>query len=258
MRIDIDALLAGSFVRHGEHFESIDSTQIRARALADQSDLPLPALVVADLQTAGRGRGSNRWWTGAGSLAFSLLIDPQQFGLPRQAMPRLSLAVGVAVIDAVAPWLAEHPLGLHWPNDVFVGAGKLAGILVEVLPDGRHIIGIGLNSNNSVAEAPPELRASIATLLDLTGRNVDHTELLLALMENLEAVLSHLAGSTDLLGDRFDLLCLHRGEMLTVYQGEQSICGRCAGIAPDGALLLETPAGPRAIYSGTLKQKGDW
>ena len=59
-----------------------------------------------------------------GSLAFSLLIDPQQFGLPRQAMPRLSLAVGVAVIDAVAPRLAEHPLGLHWPNDVFVGAAS--------------------------------------------------------------------------------------------------------------------------------------
>jgi BirA family transcriptional regulator, biotin operon repressor / biotin---[acetyl-CoA-carboxylase] ligase len=258
MGIDIDALLAGSFVRHGEHFEAIDSTQIRARALADRSDIPLPALVAADLQTAGRGRGSNRWWTGAGSLAFSLLIDPRQFGLPRQAMPRLSLAVGVAVIDAVAPWLAEHPLGLHWPNDVFVGAGKLAGILVEVLPDGRHIIGIGLNSNNSVAEAPPEMRASIATLLDLTGRSVDHTELLLALMENLEAVLSHLAGSTDLLGERFDLLCRQRGEVLTVYQGEESITGRCAGIAPDGALVLETPTGSRAIYSGTLKQKGDW
>jgi BirA family transcriptional regulator, biotin operon repressor / biotin---[acetyl-CoA-carboxylase] ligase len=256
--IDIDTLLAGSFVRHVEHYDSVDSTQIRARALADRSETLLPALVVADLQTAGRGRGSNRWWTGAGSLAFSLLIDPQQFGLPRQAVPRLSLAVGVAVIDAVAPWLAEHPLGLHWPNDVFVGSGKLAGILVEVLPDSRHIIGIGLNSNNSVAEAPPELRASIATLLDLTGRNVDHTELLLALMENLEAALSHLAGNTEMLGERFDLLCRQRGEILTVYQGEQSIAGRCAGIAPDGALLLETPAGQRAIYSGTLKQKGDW
>ena len=148
--------------------------------------------------------------------------------------------------------------GCTGPTTCLSGAGKLAGILVEVLPDGRHIIGIGLNSNNSVAEAPPELRASIATLLDLTGRNVDHTELLLALMENLEAALSHLAGPTELLGERFDLLCRQRGEILTVYQGEQSITGRCAGIAPDGALLLETPAGPRAIYSGTLKQKGDW
>jgi len=214
--------------------------------------------VVADSQTAGRGRGSNRWWTGQGSLAFSLLIDPIAFGLPRQAMPMLSLAIGVAVIDAVAPRLVNHPLGLHWPNDVFVGAGKLAGILVEVLPDGRQIVGIGLNSNNSVADAPEVLRQSVATLRDLTGCEHDHTELLLTLMENLEAALMHVAGTDEQIGQRFDLLCRQRGEVLTVYQGEQTITGRCAGIAPDGALLLDTPECRRAIYSGTLKPKGDW
>ena len=213
---------------------------------------------MADLQTAGRGRGSNRWWTGPGSLAFSVLIDPQQFGLPRQPLPKLSLAVGVAVIDAVAPRLVDHPLGLHWPNDVYVGSGKLAGILVEILPDGRQIVGIGLNSNNSAAEAPPVFGESIATLADLTGHDHDHTLLLLALLENLEAALLHLGGSGELLGERFDLLCRQRGEGLTVYQGEQTITGHCAGIAPDGALLLETPDGRRAIYSGTLKQQGNW
>ena len=142
-------------------------------------------------------------------------------------MPVLSLAIGVAVIDAVAPRLVDHPLGLHWPNDVFVGAGKLAGILVEVLPDGRQIIGIGLNSNNSVADAPPILRQSIATLRDLTGCEHDHTELLLTLMENLEAVFMHFARAEELIGQRFDLLCRQRGEVLTVYQGEQTITGRC-------------------------------
>jgi BirA family biotin operon repressor/biotin-[acetyl-CoA-carboxylase] ligase len=256
--IDIERLLATSFLRHAEHHPTIDSTQSRARKLAELPENGLPALVVADSQTAGRGRGSNRWWTGQGSLAFSLLIDPIAFGLPRQAMPMLSLAIGVAVIDAVAPRLVNHPLGLHWPNDVFVGAGKLAGILVEVLPDGRQIVGIGLNSNNSVADAPEVLRQSVATLRDLTGCEHDHTELLLTLMENLEAALMHVAGTDEQIGQRFDLLCRQRGEVLTVYQGEQTITGRCAGIAPDGALLLDTPECRRAIYSGTLKPKGDW
>jgi BirA family biotin operon repressor/biotin-[acetyl-CoA-carboxylase] ligase len=256
--IDIQTLVAKTFLAHVEHHEVLDSTQTRARALAELATAKLPALVVADRQTAGRGRGSNRWWTGEGSLAFSLLVDPQQFGFPRRAVPRLSLAAGVAIIDAVAPRLSDHPLGLHWPNDVYVGRAKLAGILVEVLPDGRHIIGAGLNTNCSAADAPPQLRGSIATLFDLTGRLHDHTELLLAILENMEAAISQLGEPEETLGSRFDLLCRQRGEVLTVYQGEQSITGRCVGIAPDGALLLDTPSGRQAVVSGTLMQKGEW
>ncbi len=168
-------------------------------------------------------------------------------------MPRLSLAAGVAIIDAVAPRLADQPPGLHWPNDVYVGHGKLAGILVEVLPSGLHIIGVGLNSNNTAADAPPSLQNSVATLRDLTGRMHDHTDLLLAIMENLEAALTQLGEPLGTIGERFDLLCRQRGEVLTVYQGSQTITGRCAGIAPDGALLLETNTGRQAILTGTLK-----
>ncbi len=254
--IDVDRLLAETFLAHAECHTQLDSTQFRARALAEAGRVSAPALVVADRQTAGRGRGSNRWWTGEGSLAFSLLVDPQQFGFPPRVVPRLSLAAGVAVIDAIAPRLSGQTLGLHWPNDVNVGRGKLAGILVEVLPDGRHIIGVGLNSNNTAADAPREIRESIATLADLTGRAHDHTDLLVALVENLEATLVQLGEPVERLGERFDLLCLQRGEVLTVHQGEQKITGRCTGIAPDGALLLETPAGRQAVLSGTLKPEG--
>jgi BirA family transcriptional regulator, biotin operon repressor / biotin---[acetyl-CoA-carboxylase] ligase len=253
---DSHRLLSTTFVRHAEHHALLDSTQTRARALADEAaagKILLPALVVADAQTAGRGRASNRWWTGEGSLAFSLLIDPAQFGFERRMVPRLSLAAGVALVDALAPRLENLPLGLHWPNDVFVGDKKLAGILVEVLPSGYHIIGVGLNSNNTAVDAPPELRNSIATLRDLTGHAHDHIELLLAILENMEAALHQLGQPVETLGQRFDLLCLQRGETLTVFQGEQTVTGRCAGIAPDGALLLDTPAGRREIHSGTLR-----
>ena len=153
--IDIQTLLANTFLAHAEYHPVLDSTQTRARALAEEvaeGKVLSPALIVADRQTAGRGRAENRWWTGEGSLAFSLLVDPEQFGFPRRAVPRLSLAAGVAIIDALAPRLADRPPGLHWPNDVYVGSGKLAGILVEVLPGGWHIVGVGLNSNNTAAE----------------------------------------------------------------------------------------------------------
>jgi BirA family transcriptional regulator, biotin operon repressor / biotin---[acetyl-CoA-carboxylase] ligase len=256
--IDIQTLLTKTFVRHAEHHAVIDSTQTRARALADNTAAILPALIVADTQTAGRGRGSNRWWTGEGSLAFSLLLDAAEFGFPRQPIPRLSLAAGVAIIDTVAPRLDGYALGLHWPNDVYVGAGKLAGILVEVLPNGRHIVGVGLNSNNTLAEAPSELSAALATLRDLTERQHDHTELLVDLMENLHAAIVQLGQPMETLGERFDLLCRQHGEVLTVHQGEQKTTGVCAGIAVDGALRLDTPEGRRAMYSGTLKPQPTW
>ncbi|HEY2759501.1 MAG TPA: biotin--[acetyl-CoA-carboxylase] ligase [Pirellulales bacterium] len=254
--IDLDTLLENPWIAHAEHHHVLESTQIRSRELANQIDgqrIKLPTLIVADRQTAGRGRGANQWWTGDGSLALSLLIDPQQFGFPCRAVPRLSLAVGVALVDALAPQLVEHQLGLHWPNDLYVGPRKLAGILVEVLPNGLHIIGIGLNSNNSAANAPPELRHSVATLLDLTGKSHDHTDLLLAILENIEAALHQLQEPVETLGGRFDLLCRQHGQTLTVYQGDRATTGRCGGIASDGALILDTPAGRQSFYSGTLQ-----
>jgi len=258
--IDVNAILKQTFVAYAEHHDVLDSTQFRARALAEggADRAELPALVVADAQTAGRGRADNRWWTGEGSLAFSLLLDPQQFGFARGPVPRLSLAVGVALVDAIALRLDGHPLGLHWPNDVYVGPRKLAGILVEVLPDGRHIIGVGLNSNNTSSDAPAALRDSLTTLFDLTGKPLDHTKLLLEILENIEAALRQLGEPMETLGQRFDLLCLQRGESLTVYQGSQTFTGRCAGIALDGALLLDTPDGRLQITSGTLRKSADW
>jgi biotin-(acetyl-CoA carboxylase) ligase len=92
----------------------------------------------------------------------------------------------------------------------------------------------------------------------LTGQQHDHTELLLAILENVEAALRQLGEPMETLGRRFDLLCLQRGDMLTLYQGSQTITGRCAGIAHDGALLLDTPGGRLQITSGTLRKSDDW
>ena len=148
---------------------------------------------MADTQTAGRGRGTNRWWTGAGSLAFSLIIDPQDWSISRQPAPERSLAVGVAIVDAVQPWLAGIPLGLHWPNDVYASDRKLAGILIDVLPDGRNIVGIGINANNTLDSAPDEVRQRATTLRDLTGRMLDRTDLLLSVLGNLKCCVQSVA-----------------------------------------------------------------
>jgi BirA family transcriptional regulator, biotin operon repressor / biotin---[acetyl-CoA-carboxylase] ligase len=241
------------WLTHVEHHCEVNSTQDRAREASAKVLLGEALLVLADSQTAGRGRGNNHWWTGEGALATSLLFDPSFFGLPRRAIPQVSLATGVAVVDAIGPLVSGHVLGLRWPNDVYVSKRKLAGILVDVLPDGRHIIGVGINTNNSLDDAPPELRETVATLHWLTGRVWSHGELLEIVLEQLGSGLTALARDPETIGRRFNELCLQYGEVLTVRNGDEYTTGRCAGIAVDGALLLDTPEGRKSIYSGTLR-----
>jgi BirA family biotin operon repressor/biotin-[acetyl-CoA-carboxylase] ligase len=254
MMIDVARLTANTWADAVEHHRELGSTQDRARAAAE---LPLERslLVVADRQTAGRGRGTNSWWTGEGSLAFSLLFDPARFDLSRRPMPQVSLVCGVALVDAISPAALGHLLGLHWPNDVYAADRKLAGILVDVLPDGRHIVGVGVNTNNNLTDVPEELRNSVATVHWLTGRLVDHTELLEAFLGYFATSLLMLAQAPDQIGVRFDQLCLQHGQTLTLRHGAERTTGRCAGIAADGALLLDTDQGRRGFYSGTLRQE---
>jgi BirA family biotin operon repressor/biotin-[acetyl-CoA-carboxylase] ligase len=253
MTFDTSALRCNSWIDLVEHHLELGSTQDRARAAAAELPVERSLLVVADRQTSGRGRGTNRWWTGEGSLAFSIVFDPARFELARRAVPQVSLTAAVALIDALSPSIGEHAIGLHWPNDVFVAGRKLAGILVDVLPDGRHIVGIGVNTNNSHVDAPAELQESVATLYWLTGRLTTHSELLAVFLDQIAIALRMLAQTPEQLGARFNTLCLQHGELLTVRSGDERTTGRCAGIALDGALLLDTEQGRRAFYSGTLR-----
>ena len=251
--LDIDRILRETFVQRVERHAVLGSTNDRARECAGEADGALPLLVVADAQTAGRGRDMNRWWTGPGSLAFSLLLDEQTLPIPRRHSPLVALAAALAVVDTVCPLLPEHNVGLHWPNDVFVNDRKLAGVLVEVLAQSHTVLGIGVNTNSLLAEAPPELQPVATTLRELTGAMHDQTTLLVLILRNLTNTLSQLPDAPDQIGQRAHALCTQRDQILTIRSGAETTTGRSAGIASDGALLLETTAGVRAFHSGTLQ-----
>jgi len=256
-------ILEKTFVADLEHHATIGSTNDRAIQRAAAERVKLPLLVIADRQTAGRGRGSNRWWTGPDSIAFSLLIGPELCAHTGEQACRtppggtyrsglISLAAGVAVVEAMAPLAPGHAIGIHWPNDVVLGGRKLAGILVEVLPDGKCVIGIGINTNNTAANAPEEVRSRVATLFDATGRKHDPAEVLICVLRPLERWISELGISPDSVARRAHELCLQRGKRLEIEQGAQRTVGRCLGIAADGALLLEIDGKPQTIYSGIV------
>ncbi len=249
---DYASIASAASIEHVEHHAALSSTNDYARQRATELPTHERLLVIADEQTAGRGRGSNRWWTGDGSLAFSLLFDPAEARIAPRHRAMVALAAAVAIVEALEPLLPGRVPGIHWPNDVYVDERKIAGILVEALADGRQIVGIGINVNNPMAAAPSELQSIVTSLVDLIGRPFDRSILLLEFCLGLDRNLATLATEPDLLGRRANSLCLQHGRILTIDTGGAHHTGTCIGIADDGALLLETAHRREAFYSGVL------
>ena len=235
-----------------EYHATIDSTNDAARRRAAELPRDVGLLIVAEKQTAGRGRGANRWWTGAGSLAFSVLFDPSRYGIAVRYASMVPLAAAIAVVDVVTQHLPGPAIGIRWPNDVYIGERKLAGVLVEGLPDGRQILGLGCNVNNPLTSAPTEVSAIVVSLIDELGGRLDRTEFLSELLSALDASLTRLGENFADVGRLADSLCLQRERVLNVQVGEERVTGICTGIADDGALKLDTPIGPRTLYSGVV------
>jgi BirA family transcriptional regulator, biotin operon repressor / biotin---[acetyl-CoA-carboxylase] ligase len=213
------------------HLRSTGSTMDRALALA-AGGAPHGTLVTAGEQTAGHGRFGRAWATPRGrALALSLVV--------REFDALLSLRAGLAVADLAGPQAR-----VKWPNDVLLGAGKLAGILVDGRPQERWaVLGIGVNVAVDLATLPPEV-AAVAATLGRSPRELEPTlaELLAALerwlAEPVEAVVAGLRARDALLG-----------VPLRWAGGE----GVGAGIGADGSLLVRRPDGrSTAIVAGEV------
>lgn len=213
---------------------------------AARRDAPAGTVHVADLQTHGRGRHGNRWSSprAAENLLFSVLLRPK---MPLQTASCFTLAVGLAVRDAVQPHLRQ-PVGIKWTNDVYVAGRKLAGILVESQLRDQElaaiVVGIGLNVH--MTELPDEI-AGIATSMQLLGarcleRELLLTEILAALERRLlEYERSGLAAILDELREH-DAIA---GKRIRVGD----LTGIARGITDQGALLLDQ--GPQGVVELT-------
>lgn len=241
-----------TFVRLVEQHAEIGSTNSRAVELAGE-DLPTPLLVIADKQTAGRGRGVNRWWSADGALTFSLLLDAAQCSLPPDRWPRVSLATGIAVCEAVQSLLPTGAVGLKWPNDVHLGGRKVCGILVETPPrSGRLVLGVGLNVNNSLAAAPDEVRVRATSLSDVAGGEFDRREALALVLRRIEQNLALLAADEAALARKWQALCVLKGRAVELELGQRRVSGRCQGIDHEGALVIQSSIGPERYFAGVV------
>ncbi|WP_369792150.1 biotin--[acetyl-CoA-carboxylase] ligase [Herminiimonas sp. CN] len=228
-----------------------------ADLLARIDGLAAPTLLVAERQTAGRGRAGRSWLSApGGALTFSLAW---RFAQPIQALLGLPLAVGVALAEALA--LFDIRVGLKWPNDVLKDGKKLAGILVETaaLPASRQdgqggvwaVIGIGLNLN-----VPDQLEAQIghavadAPWLARLDRNLLLAELLNALADALVEFESR--GFAAFVA-RWNGLHAFAGQtVLVLDRGQVLQQGVAVGVDAVGRLLLDTAAGRVAVVAGDV------
>lgn len=203
--------------------------------------------IVADRQTAGRGRQGRDWFDGAGNFMGSTVVRRAPQDPPA---PTLALLAGVALHEAVAPLLADPSrLSLKWPNDLLIGRAKLAGILLEGEGD-AVVIGIGVN----LAAAPTvEGRETVA--LSAFGPAPDRDMFAATLADAFDRELDRwrTVGIAPLLR-RWQAAAHPVGSALTVHEpGGTTVSGRFAGLAEDGTLLLRLEDGAtRPIHAGDV------
>ncbi|MGA2490645.1 MAG: biotin--[acetyl-CoA-carboxylase] ligase [Anaerolineales bacterium] len=230
------------------YFEQTGSTNDIALAWA-AAGAPDLALVYAEEQTAGRGRGSRRWFTPPGSaLAFSLVLRP----LPGEAQsPSLFSALGALAVCEVLAAQGLQP-EIKWPNDVLLNRRKVCGILVELVWLGDKmesiVLGVGLNIKIEAIPPPDQLNFP-ATCLEAELLSSQHAVQPVERTALLRQILQSMLHWRSLLASHLFLHTLERrlafrGELVEILADGQAIrSGRVDGLEPDGSLCLLSPQG---------------
>jgi BirA family biotin operon repressor/biotin-[acetyl-CoA-carboxylase] ligase len=238
------------------HLDEVGSTNDTALRLA-RGGAPSGTVVLAEEQNAGRGRQGRAWTAPRGrSLTLSAVVRAAS-----AALGLLPFAAAVAVSEACED-VAPVTCRIKWPNDVWVDARKLAGILIEARPQERWaVVGIGLNVDTAAEELDPELRHTATSLRIATGLPIDRDRALDALLGHLASRLAQIeeAGRQAVLEDyrRRDALA---GTRITWDERGATRSGDARGIDERGNLVVFTGSGERlALDSGEVHLlSGDW
>jgi len=235
------------FARRIHHFFKVDSTNNAALHLAHAGE-PHGSLVIAEEQTAGRGRTGRPWHSEKSSgIYLTVLLRPPL--VPAQA-PLLTLLAGLAIRDAVVEQTGLYP-DLRWPNDLLLRGHKFCGVLTEMHaePDRVHfvIVGIGLNVNHARV---PEALAPIATSLRMeSGRVHSRLDLLVKLLRWLDRYYNQfLEEGAAAIVERFAAVSsFASGKRVRIAAAGQSYEGVTAGLDPSGVLRVTRDDGQTAL-----------
>ncbi len=219
--------------------ESTGSTNDDVREAA-RAGATAGLVIGAERQQAGRGRRGAAWVCPPGEgLAFSVLLRPSE---KKALWPRLSLAAGLAVAEG----LDRHGVSseVKWPNDVWIGGKKIAGILVEA---GDNFVVVGIGINVGVIEFPEALSDTATSLALEFGTEIERPAVLASVLDRLTVWQSKIGVDFEELLRRFRERCALTGKQLRLTAADGIVTGEALGIGDGGELLIRTPQGIRRI-----------
>ncbi|HUL33926.1 MAG TPA: biotin--[acetyl-CoA-carboxylase] ligase [Candidatus Eisenbacteria bacterium] len=237
------------------HFFKTDSTNRVAMELGSAGE-PEGAVVLAEEQTAGRGRAGRKWHSERGvGLYMTLLLRPKLS--PVQA-PLLTMLAGLSAHTAVQAQTGLE-VELKWPNDLLVGGKKLGGILTEMYAEPSTvkfvIVGIGINVNQE--KFAGELAATATSLWRETGRTHSRLEVLVKLLGQFETDYNRfLREGASYVVERFELVSgFAKGRRVRVTTGAETYLGTTEGLSPEGLLIVRKDSGASAtVIAGDVAE----
>ena len=232
---------------------SIPSSNDLAREVIDvyfAEDQALPPTVfVAETQPRARGRGGKEWKAPKGRGVYLTILRPVVEGEPISVVP-----------IAVARWIREAlkdvsgvEAKLKWPNDLYVGRRKLAGVLSEARTQGEEsylAVGVGVNARGAAADVGVP---GATTIEEEVGREIEIAPLVQAVVDRLDSELAHPDWHSEV--EAWQRESVHRpGDEIRVRQNGELVAGRYVGLDPSGFLRLDTPNGERVVTSGEVEE----
>lgn len=238
------------------YFDSIDSTNTKAKELAEEGH-PSGTLVVADRQTAGKGRRGRSWESPSGIGIFMTLMLKPEINPNHASM--LTLVAAMATTRAIRR-VTGVPAMIKWPNDIVMNGKKVCGILTEMSAQFDYInhivIGIGINVHNE--DFPEEIAQTASSIYLESGQHIHRASLIEAFLEEFEDVYAEYLKTEDMEGlqKEYDSMLVNRGRQVRVLDPKEPFEGKAMGITKKGELIVDTWESRKLVSSGEVSVRG--
>lgn len=238
------------------YFDTLDSTNTKAKDFAEKGSVS-GTLVIAEAQTAGRGRRGRSWESSKGEGIFMTMMLKPQIN-PNNAS-RLTLVAALAQAKALEEVTGEE-VRIKWPNDIVLNGKKIVGILTEMSAQFDYInhivIGIGINVHNEVF--PEELQASATSLYLETGKKFNRAQIIAKTWEYFEHYYDVFLETEDLsaLMKEYNAMLVNMHKGVVVLDPKEKFEGKAMGITKNGELIVDTWEARKLVSSGEVSVRG--